>query len=100
MATNKNPKHREGPVAEAIEEQTAKLPSDVFLWAAIGSMALSLTFKLMGRNGTANFIGQWAPSILILGMYNKIVKLEGHDGQEEGKQVGSRDTVADRLMSE
>jgi hypothetical protein len=40
MATNLNPQHSEGPVATAIEEQTAKLPSDLFLWAAIGSMAV------------------------------------------------------------
>jgi hypothetical protein len=30
-----------GQVATAIEEQTAKLPSDLFLWAASGSMAAS-----------------------------------------------------------
>ena len=28
--------HSEGPLAKAIEEQTAKLPSDTFLWLAIG----------------------------------------------------------------
>jgi hypothetical protein len=27
----------EGPIARMIEEQTAKLPSDAFLWAACGS---------------------------------------------------------------
>jgi hypothetical protein len=42
MATNLNPEHKEGKVASAIEEQTAKIPSDVFLWAALGSMAISL----------------------------------------------------------
>jgi len=26
---------REGPIARRIEEQTAKLPSDIFLWAAL-----------------------------------------------------------------
>jgi hypothetical protein len=33
MATNFNPEHREreGPVARMIEEQTAKIPSDLFL---------------------------------------------------------------------
>ncbi len=82
MATNNNPKHQEGKVAEAIEEQTAKLPSDLFLWAALGSMAASLTFKLMGKNSTSMFVGQWAPSFLLLGLYNKIVKLEGHDGMD------------------
>lgn len=101
MATNTNPSHREGPVAEAIEEQTAKLPSDLFLWAALGSIATSLTFKLMGKNTTANFIGQWAPTFLILGMYNKIVKLEGHDGQNHGgRNSAVKDPIADRLMSE
>ncbi|HYG39774.1 MAG TPA: hypothetical protein VD908_14205 [Cytophagales bacterium] len=74
-----NPEHKEGPVARAIEEQTAKLPSDVFLWAAVGSMAASLTLKLLKQNHTALFIGQWAPSFLLLGIYNKIVKTEGHD---------------------
>lgn len=78
-AANNNPEHREGPVATAIEEQTAKIPSDVFLWAALGSMAVSLTLKLMGQDKTALFVGQWAPSFLLLGTYNKIVKLEGHD---------------------
>jgi hypothetical protein len=100
MATNQNPSHREGPVAEAIEEQTAKLPSDLFLWGAIGSIAVSLTFKMLGKNGTANFIGQWAPTILILGMYNKLVKLQGHDGQNQDQGRSMRDPVADRLMSE
>ncbi|RYY25812.1 MAG: hypothetical protein EOO04_11415 [Chitinophagaceae bacterium] len=80
MATNTRVQHQEGPVATMIEEQTAKLPSDLFLWAALGSMAASLTLKIMGQNTTANFVGQWAPSFLILGLYNKLVKLEGHDG--------------------
>ncbi len=79
MAKNFNPEHREGPVARMIEEQTAKVPSDVFLWAALGSMAASLTLKILKKDEEALFIGQWAPSFLLLGMYNKIVKLEGHE---------------------
>jgi hypothetical protein len=79
MATNFNPEHKEGPVATAIEEQTAKLPSDLFLWLALGSMGVSLTLQLMGRKPKSLFIGQWAPSFLLLGLYNKLVKLEGHD---------------------
>jgi len=79
MATNLNPQHKEGPVAEAIEEQTAKLPSDLFLWAAVGCMGVSLTLQLMRQRHVSLFIGQWAPSLLILGLYNKLVKLEGHD---------------------
>lgn len=74
-----NPKHREGPVARTIEEQTAKLPSDIFLWAAMGSMAIALGFKIAGKNSKALFVGQWAAPFLLLGLYNKVVKVEGHD---------------------
>ena len=42
--------HREGPVARSIEQQTAKLPSDLFLWAAIGSIATSLIFQFTAMN--------------------------------------------------
>jgi hypothetical protein len=74
------PEHREGPLARAIEQQTAKLPSDTFLWAAVGSMGLSLALELMGEEKKANFVGHWAPTLLIFGLYNKLVKLQGSDG--------------------
>jgi len=77
----------EGKVAIAIEEQTAKIPSDVFLWAALGSMAASLTLKFFkSRQHTALFIGQWAAPFLLLGVYNKLVKLEGHDKEDKGNE--------------
>lgn len=72
--------HREGSIARAIEQQTAKLPSDTFLWAAVGSMGLSLALELMGEERKANFVGHWAPTLLIFGLYNKLVKLQGSDG--------------------
>jgi hypothetical protein len=79
MATNLNPEHKEGPVARAIEEQTAKIPSDVFLWAALGAMAVSAALQIAGQRHKSLFIGQWPAPFLLLGLYNKIVKLEGHD---------------------
>jgi hypothetical protein len=70
---------REGSVARSIEKQTSKLPSDVFLWAGVGSIAVSLGFALAGKQKVANFVGQWTPTFLLLGVYNKLVKLGGHD---------------------
>jgi hypothetical protein len=63
----------------AIERQTAKLPSDLFLYAAGGSIVASLALKIMGRDKDALFVGQWVPTLLMLGMYNKLVKLFGTD---------------------
>ncbi len=59
---------------ETVESQTAKVPSLAFLGIAVGAMALSATLVLTGRKQLGNFIGQWAPTILILGLYNKIAK--------------------------
>lgn len=75
--------HTEGPVAKAIESQTSKLPSDWFLWASLGSMAASASLKMMGKNHTALFVGQWAAPFLLLGLYNKIVKQQGHDHEDD-----------------
>ena len=74
----------EGSVAKAIEKQTAKLPSDVFLWSALGAMTVSAGLKIAGRKNSALFVGQWAAPFLLLGIYNKLVKLEGHDQNDKG----------------
>src|SRR5690348_16581221 len=62
--------YAEGKLATAIETQTARLPSDTFLWAAGGSILVSLALKVAGRDRDAHFVGQWAPTFLILGLYN------------------------------
>jgi hypothetical protein len=79
MDYGKNYELKEGPVAKAIEEQTAKLPSDTFLWAAVGAMGVSLLLQLTGNEHKSLFVGQWAAPFLLLGVYNKLVKVEGHD---------------------
>jgi len=71
--------HTEGKVAKSIEQQTTKLPSDTFLWAAFGSMGIAAALQIMGRKDDAQFVGQWAAPFLILGMYNKMVKLHGSE---------------------
>jgi len=73
------PQHTEGTVAKTIEQQTAKLPSDLFLWAAGGSVIGSLLLQMGGRQHESLFVGQWAPTFLILGLYNKLVKVAGSD---------------------
>lgn len=59
ITMNTKPEHSEGPDARAIEQQTAKLPSDLFLWGAGASILTSLTLKITGHTHTALFVGQW-----------------------------------------
>lgn len=82
MALEDHPQHQEGKATKAIEDQTAKLPSKLFLCAALASMAVSLVLKCTGQKHKALFIGQWAAPFLLLGTYNKIVKTHGHDKQD------------------
>ena len=69
----------EGKLANAIESKTAQLPSDLFLLAAGGSIATALALKISGRHKDALFVGQWAAPFLLLGIYNKMVKMFGTD---------------------
>ena len=74
-----SPEHSEGEIARGIERQTAKLPSDTFMWAAIGAMGVSAALQVSGKKQVSNFIGEWVPTLLIFGLYNKMVKLLGSD---------------------
>ena len=71
--------HSEGTIAKSIEQQTAKLPSDLFLWAAVSAMATSAALQMGGHKKVSNFIGEWVPTLLIFGVYNKMVKLLGSE---------------------
>ena len=70
---------REGDVAKNIEQQTAKLPSDTFLWAAVGAMGAALLMMSARKDHASLFLGQWVAPLLLFGVYNKIVKVAGSD---------------------
>ncbi len=76
--------HAEGTVAKTIEQQTAKLPSDVFLWAALGSIGTSAILRLMGKKNASLFVGDWVAPMMLFGIYNKIVKTQGSDRASRG----------------
>lgn len=79
MVTEVQHRYPEGKIATAIERRTAKLPSDTFLWVAGGAILASLVLKSIKRDSDAIFVGHWAPTLLLLGVYNKLVKLHGTD---------------------
>lgn len=79
-----SPTRSEGYLTKVIEGQTSKLPSVFFLSLAIASMGISAVLSATERDsgkGWANFVGHWAPTILVLGLYNKLTKLEGSEGR-------------------
>jgi hypothetical protein len=67
--------HAEGTFTRLIEQQTAKIPSDVFLFAALSAMVVTVGLEVTGRLRMSRFIGMWPAPLLVMGVYNKLVKL-------------------------
>lgn len=86
------PPRTEGPVAKAIERQTSKLPSDIFLWTALGVLGVS-AFQNRNRREGSQFLSQLGPTLLLLGVYNKLVKIAGSDRTDQGSQFARQGTV-------
>jgi hypothetical protein len=79
------PSQNEDEFTKTVEKYTSALPSSAYLGVAIGAMALSLVCQATGQGKWGNFIAQWVPTWLIIGVYNKLVKLEGHDQTDRGE---------------
>ena len=79
------PRPTEDQFTKTIESYTAAVPSSGYLAVAIGAMGLSLACQVAGRGKWGNFIVQWVPTWLIIGLYNKLIKLEGHDRFQRGR---------------
>jgi hypothetical protein len=69
--------HTESSFARMVEHQTAKIPSEIFLVLALGSMAASFVGELTGRQRFSRFVGMWPGPLLVMGVYNKLVKMFG-----------------------
>ena len=70
----------EGEFTKTVEQVTAKVPSISYLSLALASMAVSAGLAAFTRRkDLANFIGMWVPTFMLVGIYNKIVKVQGSD---------------------
>lgn len=77
-----------------IQEASRKLSSkvealspDLFLTGAAASIALSLFLRITGRQHDAQFVGQWAPTLLLLGLYTR----GGQRGERFSRRFESRE---------
>ncbi len=75
------------PGADAITEKfgelSEKMPSMGYVAPALASVALSAGISLFSKNkGLATFVGLWGPTILLLGVYNKLCAMEKSRSQD------------------
>jgi len=66
------PMHQE-PVQGAWEAME-KIPVGTYYFAMLGSITMALGFYFAGKKDTAQFIGQWAPTIALVGLMNKLLR--------------------------
>ncbi len=71
--------HEEGTLTKRIEHYTSMVPSGLYLTLAFGSAGLAAGLYLTGKKEDATFVGHWTSAILLMGVYNKIVKVQGSD---------------------
>ncbi|HTL36729.1 MAG TPA: hypothetical protein VL326_26525 [Kofleriaceae bacterium] len=74
---------REGAFTRSIEKLSAALPSTTWLAFAGASAVASVALQLSRKKHGALFIATWVPSFLLLGVYNKLVKVAGSDRLSE-----------------
>lgn len=68
---------REGHYTKMVEQNTAKLPSLFYFNLGVISILISATLAIFSRRKEyANFVGLWAPTFFLIGIYNKLVKME------------------------
>ncbi len=69
--------HEEGSLTRLIEQQAAKIPSDVFLFFSLCAMTVSLGLEVAQERRWSRFVGMWAGPLLTMGVYTKLVKMLG-----------------------
>ncbi|MEO6912171.1 MAG: hypothetical protein ABI158_14745 [Edaphobacter sp.] len=79
---------QEDQITAAMEKCTAQVPSSCYLGLALASMGVSLGFSLAKKPHAALFVGQWAAPFLLIGIYNKLVKLHGSDSSSASQPAG------------
>ena len=70
---------QEDQITASIEKCTSQVPSSAYLALALASMGVSLGLSAAKKAHASLFVGQWAAPFLLLGIYNKMVKLHGSD---------------------
>jgi hypothetical protein len=99
-ARGRAPEPSEDAVTGTIERYTAAVPSSAYLAGALGAMGLSLALQAGGRGKWGNFVAHWVPTWLLFGLYNKLVKLEGHDRRDRGSRAARAVGISNRPLGE
>ncbi len=63
------------------------VPTQAYLGAALGSIALSAGLRLAGKKDAAIFVGQWPPTFILFGLAYKLLRPSDEDAVREGREA-------------
>jgi len=65
----------------------SSIPSTTYIYAMLGSVAASAVLYLMGRRHTALFVGEWAPTLVTIGLFYKLLRPSGTNVGERFREA-------------
>ena len=68
-------------------EMMESVPTQAYLGAAVGSLALSALLRLFGKKDAAVFVGQWPPTFLLFALAYKLLRPSNEDVMANGHEA-------------
>ena len=69
-----------GPYLKVMEA----VPTQAYLGAALGSIALSAFLRVLGKKDAAIFVGQWPPTFILFALAYKVLRPSNEDVLQDG----------------
>ena len=63
------------------------VPTQAYLGAAVGSIALSALLRVFGKKDAAIFVGQWPPTFILFALAYKLLRPSDEDALGHGQQA-------------
>ena len=66
-----------------------KVPTQVYLSAALGSLTLSALLRLAGKKDASIFVGQWPPTLILMALVHKLLQPSEERGFRDSREAAN-----------
>ena len=63
------------------------VPTQAYLGAAVGSIALSALLRVFGKKDAAIFVGQWPPTFILFALAYKLLRPSDEEALQNGHEA-------------